>query len=191
MQFTSLSHLERHIKGCVLGKSLKHLQFQTRAEMETWIEQMQEKTNSFFSAQQGIVSTERVKYQYKFCQHNQRQSIISNPTPRITDRKRKCGLVPNFSCPAKLSICEGDLGFTVSFRSEHNHDLGEENLKYQPFPRSLCRDIKAQLGMRIDAQTIYENESTDAWSRENRDSAEITKKSCLKKRYAKMFISHL
>jgi hypothetical protein len=165
-KFSSRQRLKKHVIECVLEESadLNFLWFPNRGDCESWIDEMQRKTKTFFSKHYGDKNVKGTTYSYLYCQHNQQTRA---PTSRKTSRKRKCGPTPDYCCSARISIRENEDGVSVCFNSNHNHECGEENLKYQPFPRSLREEVRSLLVVGMDTKKICELYKSDKWLREN------------------------
>jgi hypothetical protein len=98
---------------------------------------------------------------------------------RKTCRRRKCGTVPNFSCPSRIIIHQNlDTGkFTMTLFAEHNHDCKEEYLKFQPFPVSLRKYLIAKLSMGIDQRRILYEIRSQKWTElEDLDDIKLDKR---------------
>jgi transcription elongation factor Elf1 len=157
--------LTAHITSCiVLGNgaardstksAFENLTFRSEAAFNSWLEKMQIETKTYFAKHTGNKKNAlHTKYKYLFCQHNR---MAKTEAERKTSRKRKCGLVPFYGCPARMNVTIKEWKTTVKFYSRHNHPLTEESLKYQPFPISVRKAVKRKISMGISTRVILQD----------------------------------
>jgi len=173
MLFSTKILLEKHISACIVGQSdavkKQHLEFASYQEVCAWIGQTQLSSKSYFSQHGGCTDKKGTQYIYKYCQLNHgRFSADFIPTVRKTDRKNKAGLVPDFSCPAKIAIHNRDGRFYVKYLFVHNHPCLEEYLKFQPFPVSVKEECITQMEMGISNPSILGGLRSSKFARANR-----------------------
>lgn len=183
-EFTSKKKLTSHILLCGSQYVIVR-KFNSRKEMDKWIEEMQLETNSFYSAQTGAKVHNNTKYYYIYCQHLARLQSAKAQKKRKTCIKRKSGLVPNHSCPSKIVVHHEQGGpFKLKFYSLHNHACKVEYLKFQRYPKSFRGILIAKLEMEIDQRRVLYDERSPKWNGPERhdDGLRINKKDLLDSR---------
>jgi hypothetical protein len=157
--------LTAHITSCIVleneaarestKSAFENLTFRSEAAFNSWLEKMQIETKTYFAKHSGNKKNAlHTKYKYLFCQHNR---IAKAETERKTSRKKKCGRVPFYGCPARMNVTIKQWKTTVKFYSRHNHPLTEESLKYQPFPISVRKAVKRKISMGISTRVILQD----------------------------------
>jgi len=181
--FHSKKSIEKHMNECLLARTdLHRYVFSSHDQMQQWLEDTQLETHSYFSSHGGTSSRNDSVFTYKYCQHHQRGERQISHSYRKTDRKRKFGLVPDYACPAKISICKKGSSYHVKYFSKHNHPLTPENLKYQPFPASLRNEILTKISNGETPTDIYMEKKAENEKKLSSDS-KIDKTHLLTKRY--------
>lgn len=184
-EFVNKSELRGHVVLCV-SQDVVVMNFNSRKEIDQWLESVQLETNTYYSAQTGAKLHNNIQYLYLYCQHLARLQSHKAQKPRITGRKRKSGLVPNFSCPSKIVIHHEQNGlYKMKFFAMHNHFCRVEYLKYHQFPKSLRMIILAKLEMGINQKRILYDARCAKWSGLERNSLTMTinKRDLLTPRY--------
>jgi hypothetical protein len=186
-EFDNKSKLTSHIVACI-SQDVVVQNFSTKKELENWIENMQQESNTYYSAQTGAKVHKDIEYSYLYCQHLARLQSAKAQKPRKTCRRRRSGLVPNYSCTSKIVIHrerEGGL-YKMKFLALHNHFCSPEYLKFHQFPKSLRRILIAKLEMGITSRRILCDARHAKWSGLHRNSLTLTKIDLMTQRYYKI-----
>lgn len=158
--------LSSHVLYCINQQDVERLQFNSREGLQKWIEDMQLRTNTYYSARCGKILRPDKVFSYLYCQHRDQSTTVR--TERKTERKRKCGLVPDYNCPSKIAIKEKNSIIQVKFYKAHTHPFSNVILKYQPYPKTFRNQIAASLELGIDSRRILDDNRSDKWDRRNR-----------------------
>jgi hypothetical protein len=151
------SKFKAHTKEVCEQLGIRHYRFKSEEDFNLWFEQMQIETLSYYPKHKGASISKKTgrKVYYRNCQHHQTRQTELKKLVRKTNRRKTVGSVPNYNCPSKLTIGQQGHTIDVQFKYEHNHPCTVENLKYQPYPASVRKEIMEMLSAGFRYKEIF------------------------------------
>lgn len=150
-------------------KPMKELNFESEIDFQSWKDQEEAKTLSYYSLTSGAKGSRS----YLYCQHDgsDKPHRKKGSPGRITCRKNRIGQIKRgVTCISKMTVVRGedDGSVFVKYFPSHSHPLSKHDLAHQPLSKATNTFINGQLALNVPSKEIYRRLQSSTSERDQR-----------------------